>query len=71
MARIVTSPGSDTRLSTLALYERIRADFPQALVQVRTLGNGDEVVVVSNGLFVWDIADWERLVGDPVLRKRL
>jgi hypothetical protein len=55
-------------LAILGLYERIREEFRHAKVAIRTIGNGEEVVIVNSRLFVWDIEDWERLTHDPDTR---
>jgi hypothetical protein len=55
-------------LSILGLYEHIREQFPRNKVAIRTLGNGEAVVIVNSSLFVWGLEDWERLTHDPDTR---
>jgi hypothetical protein len=59
---------AEISLAILGLYERIKEEFPYAKVVIRTIGNGEAVVIVNSSLFVWSQEDWERLTHDPEVR---
>jgi len=55
-----------TSLATVALMEAIRDSLPHAHIDLVTIGNGEQVIVLNRKsmkqVFVWNEADWERLL---------
>jgi hypothetical protein len=53
-------------LATVALMEAIADCLPHARIDLVTIGNGEQVIVLNRRsmkqVFVWDEADWERLL---------
>lgn len=53
-------------LATVALMEAIQDSLPHARIDLVTIGNGEQVIVLNRRsmkqVFVWNEEDWQRLL---------